>query len=104
VLGAFIGVFATIAPSLAVMIALLQLLYKFRDSPKVKRMTSYIRPAIAVLLGMMTIDFFQTSYRDAGIWHTLFLLAASFLLMAKWKIHPAYVIALALVYGALFLS
>jgi chromate transporter len=104
VLGAFIGVFATIAPSLAVMIALLQLLYKFKDSPKVKRMTSYIRPAIAVLLGMMTIDFFQTSYHDAGIWHTLFLLAASFLLMEKWKIHPAYVIALALVYGALFLS
>lgn len=104
VLGAFIGVFATVAPSLAVMIALLQLLYKFKDSPKVKRMTNYIRPAIAVLLAMMTIDFFVTSYRGAGIWHTLFLLVASFLLMEKWKIHPAYVIALSLVYGALFLS
>jgi chromate transporter len=104
VLGAFIGVFATVAPSLAVMIALLQLLYKFKDSPKVKRMTNYIRPAIAVLLGMMTIDFFMTSYHDAGIWHTLFLLVASFLLMEKWKIHPAYVITLSLVYGALFLS
>ncbi|BDG45240.1 chromate transporter [Parageobacillus sp. VR-IP] len=104
VLGAFIGVFASVAPSLLIMIALLQLLYKFKDSPKVKRMTNYIRPAIAVLLGMMTVDFFMTSYRDAGIWQTLFLLAASFLLMEKWKIHPAYVITLSLVYGALFLS
>jgi chromate transporter len=104
VLGAFIGLFASVAPSLLIMIALLQLLYKFKDSPKVKRMTNYIRPAIAVLLGMMTVDFFMTSYHDVGIWQTLFLLAASFLLMEKWKIHPAYVITLSLIYGALFLS
>jgi chromate transporter len=104
VLGAFIGIFATVAPSLILMIALLQLLYKFKDSPKVKRMTNYIRPAIAVLLGIMTVDFFFTSYHGAGTWQTLLVAVLSFLLMEKWKIHPAYVITVSLVYGAVFLS
>ncbi|RAK20415.1 chromate transporter [Anoxybacillus vitaminiphilus] len=104
VLGAFIGIFATVAPSLILMIALLQLLYKFKDSPQVKRMTNYIRPTIAVLLGGMTVDFFSASYHDVGTWQTLLLAVLSFLLMEKWKIHPAYVITLSLVYGALFLG
>ncbi|WP_044749385.1 chromate transporter [Bacillus alveayuensis] len=104
VLGALIGIFATVAPSLILMISLLGILYKFKDSPKVKRMTNYIRPTIAVLLGMMTFNFFSTSYEDTGIWQTLLLAAASFLFMEKWKIHPAYVIILSLVYGALFLN
>jgi chromate transporter len=104
VIGAFIGIFATVAPSLILMIALLQLLYKFKDSPKVKRMTNYIRPTIAVLLGVMTFDFFFTSYHDVGTSQTVLLAVLSFLLMEKWKIHPAYVITISLVYGAVFLS
>lgn len=103
VLGAVVAVFATVAPSLILMIGLLGLLYKFKDSPKVKRMTNYIRPTIAVLLGLMAIRFFITSYEGAGTWQTLFLIVASFLLMEKWKVHPAYVIVGALGYGALFL-
>jgi chromate transporter len=39
--------FASVVPSLAAMIALLQLVYTFKDSPKVKQMTNYIRPAVA---------------------------------------------------------
>ena len=103
VLGAGVAVFATVAPSLILMIGLLGLLYKFKDSPKVKRMTNNIRPTIAVLLGLMATRFFLTSYEDTGTWHTLFLIVASFLLMEKWKVHPAYVIVGALGYGALFL-
>ena len=103
VVGAGIAVFATVAPSLILMIGLLGLLYKFKDSPKVKKMTNYIRPTIAVLLGLMAIRFFLTSYEDTGTGQTLFLIVASFLLMEKWKVHPAYVIVGALGYGALFL-
>lgn len=104
VLGAIIGVFATVAPSLLLMIALLGLLMKFKDSPQVKRMTMYIRPVIAVLLGVMTYDFFFSSYEGVGIWQTLFIGGASFILMEKMKVHPAYVIAGALVYGGIFLG
>ncbi|AEV21050.1 Chromate transporter [Geobacillus thermoleovorans CCB_US3_UF5] len=105
VLGAAIGVFASVAPSLVLLLALLGLLYKWKDAPQVKRLTAYIRPAIAVMLGIMAIDLFRESYEGAWLGQTAFLTAASaFLLLGKWRIHPAYVIVLALVYGAFFLS
>jgi chromate transporter len=103
VLGAAVGVFATVAPSLILMIVLLSLLYKFKDSPKVKRMTNYVRPTIAVLLGMMTISFFTTSFKDTGMMQTILLVVISFLLLERWKVHPAYMIVGALGYGALVL-
>jgi chromate transporter len=103
ILGAVVGIFATVAPSLILMIVLLGLLYRHKDSPKVKRMTNYIRPIIAVLLGVMTFNFFFTSSLDAGVWQTIFLIVASYLLLEKWKVHPAYVITASLAYGGLFL-
>lgn len=103
-LGAFIGVFATVAPSLILMIVLLSVLYKFKESPKVKRMTLVIRPAIAILLGVMAYEFFLDSFEDAGWAHTLFLTGVSFFLMERKKVHPAFVIIGALGYGAIFLG
>jgi chromate transporter len=104
VLGAIVATFATVAPSLILMIGLLGLLYKFKDSPKVKRMTNYIRPTIGVLLGVMAYNFFAESYAGVGFFQTVFLVVASYLLMEKWKVHPAYVIIGSLVYGAIFLA
>jgi chromate transporter len=103
-LGAIVAVFAAVAPSLILMIALLGLLMKYKESPRVKRMTLVVRPVIAVLLGVMTYDFFFSSYKDFGIGQTLFIGVVSFLLLEKLKIHPAYVIAGALVYGGVFLA
>jgi chromate transporter len=104
VLGSLVGIFATVAPSLILMIVLLGFLYKYKDSPKVKRMTTFIRPTIAVLLGMMAFSFFFTSYQDTGIWQSLFLVVISFLLLEKVKVHPALVIVGAMGYGAFFLG
>lgn len=101
--GALVAVFATVAPSLILMITLLGVLYKYKDSPKVKRLTMYVRPVIALLLGLMAWDFFVESYEAAGIWQTAFLIVASYLLMEQVKVHPAFVIAGALVYGGFFL-
>jgi chromate transporter len=102
--GAATGVFATIAPSLVLMIGLLGLLMKYKESPRVKRLTVVVRPIIAVLLGIMTYDFFFSSYESVGTIQTLFIGGISFILMEKVKIHPAYVIAGALIYGAIVLS
>ena len=103
ILGSVIAVFATVAPSLILMITLLSILYKFKDSPKVKRMTLLVRPLIAVLLGIMAYEFFFSAYSDTGI-HTIILLGASVFLLVKQKVHPAFVIIGALGYGALFLG
>jgi chromate transporter len=102
--GASTAVFASVAPSLVLMIGLLGLLMKFKESPRVKRLTVVVRPVIAVLLGIMTYDFFFSSYEGVGTIQTLFIGGISFILMEKLKIHPAYVIAGALIYGAIVLS
>ncbi|MBF0705457.1 chromate transporter [Alkalihalobacillus hwajinpoensis] len=104
VLGAFVGVFATVAPSLVLMIVLLSLLNRFKNSPKVKKMTALIRPTIAILLGVMAFQFFASSYEGAGLVQTIFLIVASFVLMEKMKVHPAFVIVGALAYGSVFLG
>ncbi|MDG5786251.1 chromate transporter [Evansella sp. AB-P1] len=104
ILGAFVGVFATVAPSLILMIILLSLLYRFKDSPKVKLLSNIVRPTIAVLLGLMTVRFVETSYLESGWIQTLFLIVVSYYLLEKRKVHPAFVILGALIYGALFLA
>lgn len=104
ILGAVVGVFATVAPSLILMILLLSLLMKFKDSPKVKAMTNLIRPTIAVLLGLLTYRFFESSYIQMGLLQTGALIVISYLLLEKLKVHPAYVILGALIYGGIFLG
>lgn len=104
VLGATVGVLATVAPSLILMLGLLSLLMKYKESPKVKRLTIVVRPVIAVLLGVMTYDFFRSSYEDVGTLQTIIIGGIAYVLMEKVKIHPAYVISAALIYGALVLA
>jgi chromate transporter len=104
VLGAAVGVFATVAPSLILMIGLLGLLMKYKESPRVKRLTIVVRPVIAVLLGVMTYDFFKSSYEDVGALQSIMIGGIAYILMEKVKIHPAYVISAALLYGALVLA
>lgn len=103
ILGAVIGVFAAVAPSLIIMILLLGLLTKYKNSPKVKRLTLYVRPVIAILLGVMAWRFFFESYEGIGLWQTAIITIASYLLMERFKVHPAFVIAGALVYGGFLL-
>ncbi|WP_269919907.1 chromate transporter [Caldifermentibacillus hisashii] len=104
VLGAIIAVFATVAPSLILMIILLKILLKYKNSPKVKRLTSYVRPIIAILLGVMAWDFFVESYEGIGIWQTIGIGVISFFMIERWRIHPAIVIVAAFVYGGLVLG
>ncbi len=101
ILGSVIGLFASVAPSLILMIALMMTLVKYKDSPKVKNITKMIRPVIAVLLGAMTLQFFVTSVEATGTLQTVILVAASYWLLEIKKVHPAFVILLALAYGGI---
>ncbi|MFZ5945443.1 MAG: chromate transporter [Bacillota bacterium] len=102
--GVIIALFATIAPSLLVMVFLMGLLHKFKDSPRVKNMTNLIRPAIAILLGVLAFEFFFQSWDVIGSMQTVLLVVLSYLLLEKWKVHPAYVIVGSLLYGAVILA
>ena len=100
ILGAAIALFATVAPSLILMISMMAVLLKYKEAPEVKNLTKLIRPVIAVLLGVMTIQFAQESLDGIGIISTLILIVGSYLLLEKVKLHPAFVIIIALAYGA----
>ncbi|MCM3610187.1 chromate transporter [Planococcus sp. MERTA32b] len=101
ILGSAVALFASVAPSLILMIGLMVTLLKYKDSPKVKNITKMIRPVIAVLLGAMALQFFMTSYETSGSIQTVVLIAISYWLLEIRKMHPAYVILMALAYGAL---
>ena len=104
VLGALVGLFGSVAPSMILMLILLGILLKYKNSPKVQRLTQYIRPIIAVLLGIMTYDFSFSAYEGSGILHTIILSVASLILLERFKVSPVFVVLGALIYGAIFLG
>ena len=104
VAGTVIALFATVAPSLIVMIFLLKLIAAFKDSPKVKRVSAIVKPTVFVLMAMLSWQFLENAFQSAGVFHSTILLIGSFLLLERVKLHPAFVIVLALLYGALFLG
>jgi chromate transporter len=101
--GALVALIATVLPSLILMIALAGLLYKMKGTKKFETLTTLVRPVVAILLGLIAFDFFGGSYIESGVIHTIILSVASFLLLTKFKVHPALVILGGLIYGALLL-
>ena len=103
ILGAFIALFATVGPSLILMLALLSLLYRYRDSVRVKRLSSFVLPAIAILMANLTFNFFSTSIEGISWIPTIVIAVVSYFALEKFKVHPALVIVIGLLVGGLFL-
>ena len=104
VLGSLTALVATIAPSMILMVLLMGLLKRYKDSPGVQRLTRYIRPTIAVLLGEIAIRNLLTAWGAMSPVHFFVLAVASLVCLTKLKAHPAFVVLGALIYGAIFLA
>ena len=104
ILGAVVALFATIGPSLILMLVLLGLLYRNRQSPRVKRLSSFVLPAVAILMAELTFDFFKTSVGLIEWIPTIIVAVVAFFALEKWKVHPSLVIIVGLVVGAVFLQ
>ena len=104
VLGSIVALFAIVAPSLVLMVVLLSILYRYKNSPKVKRLSKVVFPAVAILMGSLTVDFFYESFQLNGLWETVFIAIITLFFLEKWKVHPAFVIIGGLVFGAIFLT
>jgi len=100
-IGVVIALVATIVPSLILKITLMNFLLKHKDSPRVKRLSTYVKPTIAVLLGVIIFQNFTTAFDHMGLVHTAILTATSFYFLEKKKAHPSLVILGALIYGGL---
>lgn len=103
VLGAVVALLATVGPSLILMLLLLSILYKNRNSPRVKRLSSFVLPAIAVLMANLTFDFFATSIEGINWLPTIAIAVISYFAMERFKVHPAIVIGAGLLFGGFFL-
>lgn len=101
IVGSIVALFATTAPSLILMIGMMSILMKYKNEPEVRNLTKLIRPVIAILLGFMTIRFGIESVEGVGMSYTIIIMVTSYILLEKVKLHPAFVIALALVFGAI---
>lgn len=102
--GAGVAVAATVVPSLLLMIAALGLLYRHRESPQVKRMSQWVRPVIAIMMAWLTLGFLLEGINSAGWLHTLIIGAVAAIALIRLKVHPAFVVMGALVYGGLLLG
>ncbi len=100
--GAFIAVFATVAPTIIIMIAAMSVLYKYRDSPKVKALGAWVLPIIFVLMLLLSYKLIMSG-SSTGWGHFVFLFVLTGLCLEKFKVHPTFVICASLVYGAVFL-
>ena len=103
VLGSIVAISASVLPSLLLMIFLAAIFYKLKGTNKFKTLTLLIRPVIAILLGVIVVDFLFNSFDVSGTFHTVFLIIVSFVLLQVVKLHPAVVIVIGLIYGGLFI-
>lgn len=94
---------ATIAPTLFLMMGLLSILAKYKESLRMKRLTLFIVPIIGALMLQLTIKFLMESVQVMSWLPTVLLVAGSYLALVRFKVNPALVIISSLVVGALFL-
>ncbi len=92
---------ATVIPSAAALIFLANVMSKHRNSKIVKGMTLLVQPVIAALMIILTFEMLQDSYVSLGWIQTIAIAIISFALLQKFKVHPAFVIILAFLYGGI---
>lgn len=101
--GAFVAVAATVIPSLLLMLGALGLLYRHRKSPRVKRMSQWVRPVIAVMMAWLTLGFLLEGVNTSGVVHTIIIGVVAAIALVRFKVHPAFVVMAALIYGAVII-
>lgn len=102
-LGAFVTLFATIAPTTLLMIFLLNLLNKYRDSERVKRLKNFVIPVVAVQMIQLVFGFFETSIDVSSWMPTIFIAIGAYIALFIMKWNTALVILAGLIIGGLFL-
>ncbi|GIP18733.1 putative transporter YwrA [Paenibacillus montaniterrae] len=101
VFGSFVAQAATVVPSIIALIMMLKLLQKHRESKIVKGIGLLVQPVIAVLMAVLTWDMVHDSLIDIGWLQTILLAAIAWWAMAVKKIHPAFVVVAAFLYGGI---
>ncbi|WP_018664967.1 chromate transporter [Heyndrickxia acidiproducens] len=102
--GVLAALAATIVPTAVLLIILLKVLQKHRNSPVVKGMTLLVQPVLAIMMLMITWQMVKDSVVSIGILQSLGIAAIAFWAMEIRKIHPAIVLVCAFAYGGIVLQ
>ncbi|MFC3418887.1 chromate transporter [Salinicoccus hispanicus] len=93
-LGLANAVFATILPTIILMIILLKLFTEFKDLGWVQGMSHGVMPVVGVMLFILTYEFLAKA-KGRTTWQFLILFTlVAFVLLAVLEIHPAIIILL----------
>lgn len=99
IVGLFNAIFATVLPTVILMILFIGFLIKYRESVVVQGITHAIIPVVGVMLSSLAYKFFKQSKDNLG-WRIFIILvgvsAISFLVV---NVHPAVLIAAIMVYS-----
>jgi len=100
--GLFSALIATVLPTVLIMIGLITVLIKFRDSSIVQGMTKAIAPVVGVMILMLTASFVRHSVQDLGWFIVLILIAISVIVYIVLDWHPAIIIAALIIFSLLY--
>ena len=96
-LGLIISVLASIIPTIVLVIFLLNTLTSFKDFDWVKGMTAAVLPVVGVMLGSLTLQFFNKSMKGMGIWKTIMMSICIFVPLYFFHVHPGIIIVILLI-------
>jgi chromate transporter len=100
-IGLLIAVASYVLPSLFLMIGLMNLITKYKNSQLINRLTTYIGPMIVVLLGTLAVSFFITSIEALTVFYGISLFLGSYYLYRHFKLHPFFIIIGSMVIGVI---
>ncbi|MGG1574707.1 chromate transporter [Fictibacillus sp. NRS-1165] len=99
--GMLTALLSSILPTILLMIVLLTSLAQYKDNPWVQGMTKGVLPVVAVMLAVLTWQFFTSAKKGLGMKLSLIHVSAGILLLQLLKVHPAVLIGILLAYALL---
>lgn len=97
VLGSVTALIAIVVPTAIAMMALYQLYAKYKDAQWLKSMMVAVKPVVVILLAQTTLTMAQKSFPISITW---IIAALAALGIFYFKMHPAILIVISMVFGA----
>ncbi|MFJ8244678.1 chromate transporter [Peribacillus asahii] len=101
--GFIMALIGTVVPSAVALILLLKIIRRYRHSLVFKGVSLLAQPVIAIMMLLITVTIATDAVHSIGYVHSLIIALFAFLALGKFKIHPAFVIILAFMYGGIII-
>lgn len=95
--GCLVALFASVVPTVLLMIILLGVLQQYKDVGWVNGMSDAVVPVVGVMLAILTLDFLKRSGDSLGWFRAVIYTVTSIVLIEVLGVHPAFLIVAILV-------